>query len=96
MLRPIHLYLFRTFAVLCWLFIASLAMRSTVSITSSLLLLPSLLIVVMVLLAVVEQCMLHNINWQVTAPIRSHKFKLKPVRQHKHAGCKLLGLACVA
>lgn len=96
MLRPIHLYLFRAFAAVCWLFIASLAMRFSLSITSSLLLLPSLLIVTMVLLAVVEQRILHNTNWQVIAPVRSHKFKLKPIRQHKHAGCKLLGLTCVA
>lgn len=96
MLRPIHLYLFRTFSALTWLIIASLAVTASVTLAQALVVFPTLLITAMVISAIIEQGLLHRMNWQATKPVPLHKFKLKPVRQHKHAGCKLLGLACPA
>lgn len=96
MLRPIHLYLLRTLSLVANLVVASIPLWQSQSVLSSLLFYPLLMIATMLLFAFAEQRLLHNINWQQVATFKPHKAKFKPVKAHKHAGCKLLGLACPA
>ena len=96
MLRPIHLYLLRTLSLVANLTVASIALWQSQPVVSSLLFYPLLLIATMLLFALVEQRLLHSINWQQATTYKPHKAKFRPVKAHRHAGCKLLGLACPA
>ncbi len=101
MLRPVHLNQFRAIAALVVLTVATVPVFTTVTQHSSLLLYPSLVVISLVVLAIVEQQLLRAVNKHYkTSPQKTHtqvhKTKFKPVRVHKHAGCKLLGLACAA
>ena len=101
MLRPVYLNSFRAIAALVILMVATLPIFTTVTQHSSLLLYPSLVVVSLVVFAVIEQRLLRVVDKHYRTNhqrkhTQIHKTKFKPVRAHKHAGCKLLGLACAA
>ena len=96
MIRPIHLYVFRTVSLFTILVLTLAPIAISASFTSSLTLFPMLIVLGLVLMAIIEQKMLRKINWQKVPPIKAHKADIKPVRFTKHAGCKLLGLPCAA
>lgn len=96
MIQPIHLYFFRAFSVVFTMSLALVPFAMDTAHMSSLAIFPVLVVLSLILIAIAEQKLLHKVNWQRRQPVKVHKIHLKPVRFRKHAGCRLLGLACAA
>lgn len=94
MIQPIHLYIFRTFSVFIIIGLAFTPLIVNSTIVSAFALIPLLMVLSLSVMAVVEQKLLHMVNWQESSSVKVHKASLKPVRHRKQAGCRLLGLAC--
>lgn len=96
MFKPVHLYMFRLVALLVISLIAMAPFVFEFAATTALTLTPFALIVALVVIALLEQTLLHRVDWQKTTPIKAHKIHIKPIRAHRHATCRLLGLPCAA